>query len=41
MSPYFSKYYNIQDTIGHFLFCFFFNYDNNVIINVWNDLIYH
>jgi hypothetical protein len=24
-----------------FVFCFFLNYDNNVYINVWNNLIYH
>jgi hypothetical protein len=34
MSPHFNKYYNIQGIVGHFLFCFFLHYDNNVIINV-------
>jgi hypothetical protein len=34
MSPKFNKHYNIQGTIGNFLFWFILCYDNNVIINV-------
>jgi hypothetical protein len=41
MSPYFSNYYNnIQGIIRHFCILFL-SYDNNIIINVWNDLVYH
>jgi hypothetical protein len=39
MSPYFNNYYNIQCIIRQFCILFL-SYDNNVIINVWNNLIY-
>ena len=39
MSPYFNNYYNIQGIFIIFVFCFFLNYDNNVIINARNNLI--
>jgi hypothetical protein len=41
MSPYFNNFYNIRGIIRHFCILFFFNYDNNVIINVWNNSLYH
>jgi hypothetical protein len=40
MSPYFNNYYNIQSIFVTFFFGFL-NYDNNVIINVWDNLIYY